>query len=537
MTFQWLRNGVPLSDGGPISGATTSQLSVADAQKTDAGSYAVVVANTYGSMTSQVAVLKVLDASDTPLTVASGLVAYYRFGGDVRDASGNGNHGFTMGATFATDRFGVPSQALKLTPPNYAQAQIECINTIEASSEMTISAWLYAGTAISKYNNADDGGWEINVLSDGIWFINDVPADPEPFLISTGYDHQRWTHVVLTASKSRATTRWYIDGALSTESTQPIQLKTTNPDDPILFGYSKVGPDEYSNAMIDDVRLYSRALSAAEVKLLDDYEQLARDYGFTLPLVGAGPLSQEVIAGTTFELNVQAVGAAPLSYQWHHHGLVLSDGGRILGATTKHLLITDAEAEDAGTYAVVVSNAYGSTSGAPAVVSIVLNPPEIIPQPLDRNLPSGSSVVFTVGPTGSLPQSYQWRRNGVDLSDDGRVAGTKAATLTINALASDDAGFYSVVVDSGRGTLASLPTALNVIVAPPQITDRSAVLFASVQADQLALSWNEAGKGMKLQWTSNLAQPHWQEVAGSEDVTSMTRPFANAMEFFRLVKP
>lgn len=44
-------------------------------------------------------------------SVEQGLVAYYPFNGDVRDESGNGNHGMANGAALTTDRFGNPNSA------------------------------------------------------------------------------------------------------------------------------------------------------------------------------------------------------------------------------------------------------------------------------------------------------------------------------------------------------------------------------------------------------------------------------------------
>jgi hypothetical protein len=57
--YQWSQDGAPLSDGGHISGSATNQLNLAPAVLTDAGSYSVVVSNSYGSATSAVAVLAV----------------------------------------------------------------------------------------------------------------------------------------------------------------------------------------------------------------------------------------------------------------------------------------------------------------------------------------------------------------------------------------------------------------------------------------------------------------------------------------------
>jgi len=59
MTYQWIMDGTNLADGGHVSGAATSQLSVSNETLADAGNYSAVVSNLYGSATSAVAALAV----------------------------------------------------------------------------------------------------------------------------------------------------------------------------------------------------------------------------------------------------------------------------------------------------------------------------------------------------------------------------------------------------------------------------------------------------------------------------------------------
>ncbi|MCZ7641008.1 MAG: immunoglobulin domain-containing protein [Verrucomicrobia bacterium] len=59
LSYQWLRNGAALSDGGRITGSATAQLSLANAQLSDTAQYAVIVLNTAGSVRSPAAQLTV----------------------------------------------------------------------------------------------------------------------------------------------------------------------------------------------------------------------------------------------------------------------------------------------------------------------------------------------------------------------------------------------------------------------------------------------------------------------------------------------
>jgi uncharacterized repeat protein (TIGR03803 family) len=64
LTCQWRKNDVNLangvqSSGAMVSGTTTTDLTIANVQMSDAGDYTVVVTNSYGSVTSSVAALTV----------------------------------------------------------------------------------------------------------------------------------------------------------------------------------------------------------------------------------------------------------------------------------------------------------------------------------------------------------------------------------------------------------------------------------------------------------------------------------------------
>lgn len=62
LTYQWYKDGIPLADGGPITGATTNTLEISLTSLTNAGEYDVTVSNACGSLASAVAALSV----DTP---------------------------------------------------------------------------------------------------------------------------------------------------------------------------------------------------------------------------------------------------------------------------------------------------------------------------------------------------------------------------------------------------------------------------------------------------------------------------------------
>ena len=84
--------------------------------------------------------------------------------------------------------------------------------------------------------------------------------------------------------------------------------------------------------------------------------------------------SQALGEGQTANFTVVAQGTAPLYYQWTQitpaETNVLTDGGRISGATTNQLTIASVVEADAGTYSVTVTNSKGSAT-ATALLTVV----------------------------------------------------------------------------------------------------------------------------------------------------------------------
>ena len=83
------------------------------------------------------------------------------------------------------------------------------------------------------------------------------------------------------------------------------------------------------------------------------------------PAIAAPPTNQKTLIGGTAEFSVVAGGILPLAYQWFFNA------NAVLGATDSTLQLTNVQPWQAGGYTVVVTNAYGSTTSAPAVLEVV----------------------------------------------------------------------------------------------------------------------------------------------------------------------
>jgi len=172
------------------------------------------------------------------------------------------------------------------------------------------------------------------------------------------------------------------------------------------------------------------------------------------PTITTQPQSQAVILGTNAVFSTAASGDAPLGYQWFF------DNGLILGANGTNYTIPSVQSSNAGNYTVVVTNIAGSATSQLAVLS-VLSPttptflPTLTSEPQSQTVAPGASVSFMVAATGTAPLSYQWRFNGVNLTDGGQVRGTTTDVLWLSSVSTWNAGAYDVVVSNYGGAVTS----------------------------------------------------------------------------------
>jgi subtilase family serine protease len=82
------------------------------------------------------------------------------------------------------------------------------------------------------------------------------------------------------------------------------------------------------------------------------------------PVITSQPTNQTVVVGGTASFSVMASGTPPLNYQWNFNGTNLA------GATNATLTLTNVQLSQAGNYAVLVTNVYGSVTSSNAVLMV-----------------------------------------------------------------------------------------------------------------------------------------------------------------------
>jgi len=169
------------------------------------------------------------------------------------------------------------------------------------------------------------------------------------------------------------------------------------------------------------------------------------------------PTNKMVLTGSTATLSVAATGLSALSYYWYSNDVLLTNGGRIIGADSATLSLSNVQTNDTGPYYVVIANSLGSVTSSAATLTVVV-PVQIIQQPLSVAVLAGSNATFTATVAGSGPLGYQWYFNNTQLPPDyGRISGGFTPTLTISNVQPSDAGGYYLQV-TGLGLAGSAMT-------------------------------------------------------------------------------
>ena len=178
------------------------------------------------------------------------------------------------------------------------------------------------------------------------------------------------------------------------------------------------------------------------------------------PRITTSPANRAVTAGQTATFTVVAAGTAPLSYQWQKNGV------NIVGATaTSYTTPGTTTSESGSRFAVVVKNTRGTVTSAAATLTVNAVAPRITTSPTNHTVTAGQTATFTVVATGTAPLSYQWQKNGVNVS-----GATGASYTTPGTTTSESGSRFAVVVKNTRGTVTSAAATLTVNAVAPRIT-------------------------------------------------------------------
>jgi hypothetical protein len=205
--------------------------------------------------------------------------------------------------------------------------------------------------------------------------------------------------------------------------------------------------------------------------------------------------SQTIAAGSSASFSVVVAGVPTPTVQWK------KDGTIITGATSTTLTLGSVTIVDAGSYTVVATNSAGTVTSSSSILNVteslvVGTAPKITSQPTSQTVAAGASVTFTVTASGSPAPTYQWRKNGTNMS------GATNSSLVLSAVSSADAASYSVIATNSAGAAASENAMLYVQSAPIFTTQPVAQAVLSGASAKFSATVS-AIPGASFQWKKN----------------------------------
>jgi PKD repeat protein len=219
------------------------------------------------------------------ITVAGGgLVAAYNFneasGATVVDASGQGNHGTINGATRSTTgKFG---KALSFDGVN-DWVSIPDADLLDLTTAMTLEAWVYPKNLADRRPILSKQGTTNGTPTRGFMFsagdysgtgkvevelfkneTNSSSLRSTTALNTSGWQHVAFVYQYVADGTSKMTI--YINGVVKGSSTAAVGPVQKNAQ-PLALGryYWNSSYARYFNGLIDEVRIYNRALSTTEI--------------------------------------------------------------------------------------------------------------------------------------------------------------------------------------------------------------------------------------------------------------------------------
>lgn len=205
-----------------------------------------------------------------------GLLACYPFSGNANDMSGNGHHGTLYGPVFTTYRFGQPARACAYDGID-DYIDLGPFSNFTSSASFSISVWIQPDTVQLQtilMVMPDDFQDRFNAMayyshngsSSTIWDFGNCTAGGRLMQTGTVFSSS-WQHYVYTIHPNSGM-KVYKNGVLNLSQLSSSSFVNRNRDLWIGGGWDAANAQFFFRGCIDDMRLYDRELTPAEVQQL-----------------------------------------------------------------------------------------------------------------------------------------------------------------------------------------------------------------------------------------------------------------------------
>lgn len=252
-------------------------------------------------------------ASALPSNLQTGLVAYWPFCGNANDASGNGNNGTVNGATLTADRFGNPNSAYSFTGSNQIVGSTNFYDNGWSSS--TISLWFNTSSLSQQhqtlFNTIPHDGeaiiWNHSAAPNKIchWKNENTSVNSWNIFSPNALNYNNvqvnnWINISIV--KNNMQYSYYVNGILDKVSISSISALNQL----LAIRLGSIGTTEFFNGKLDDIAIYNRALTAAEVQQLYALNNTVPTYSWSPGGATTQSITVSPATNTTYSCTVTA---------------------------------------------------------------------------------------------------------------------------------------------------------------------------------------------------------------------------------------
>ncbi|MGZ5567490.1 MAG: beta strand repeat-containing protein, partial [Limisphaerales bacterium] len=422
LTFQWFKGATQLSDGGNLSGTTSSNLTVSSVTTSDAASYTCVVGNTIGNITSSVGALSITDPSITTQPVTSQSVA----------------PGSTVNMSIVAVGAAPLTYKWRLNNTELTEDGIHIINsgtsTLTVANVQVGDSGTYTCVVTNGVNNTATSANSVLSIANPI-------VTSQPTAVATNFDSTA-TFSVTVAGTSPFHYQWQKNGVNLTEGGATGNGGTAT--GATVDSASTSATLTLTHVAFSDAASYSCVVTNDQGDSLP-HSTTSSSAALTVqdPVFTSQPSSQIVNQGQSATFTITAAGTPTIGYQWLKGSTALVNGSGVSvtnGATSASLQLSGVTSANAGNYKCVITGADGKSYTNAAVSLTVITPVTVITGPTNRFLRVGDHTALVVSASGTSPISYQWDRNGVN------IGGATSSVLSLSSLQIANSGTYTVTM-------------------------------------------------------------------------------------------
>ncbi|MEI9920903.1 MAG: immunoglobulin domain-containing protein [Bacteroidota bacterium] len=403
---------------------------------------------------SDIVITNPIDAASF-LSTTSGLVAHYPLDGNANDIFVNAYNGtLTGGVTATSDHYGTSNAALNLNGTN-SGIDVGDQTNLRMYSAFSISAWVRPATlgstytVVTKYYNNESYKLKINNSGQAEIQANNVSVAGTAQSLTLN----QWTHIVATVASGN----WkiYKDNVQAGSSSASVTLTDS-------FGAFQIGKDGSAERFpgdIDEVRIYNRVLTAAEVQVL--YNN------------GIASNTGPVCEGSSISLNSLSVTGSP-TYSW-------TGPNSFTSSSQNPTAFSSATPSLSGTYSVSVTK--NGCASVPQKTILTVNPIPATPGGTDNGRCSNGTVILTA--TGSTNGNYRW----YTVSSGGTAIGGQVnSTYTTPSLSATTSYWVSQIVNGCESPRKQINAIINTSISTGLTTNGSASICPGTNATINVLS-------------------------------------------------